>query len=89
MQELLALYSYGAMNATALEGAPPRRIGDYQKNTPCCQCLSEALMPGVLRVEDDFHGSGVNRIDLCLVLQNLKITPTIMEGTVPVPAYEF
>jgi hypothetical protein len=42
MQELLALYSYGAMNATALEGAPPRRIGDYQKTT-CPQCLEESL----------------------------------------------
>jgi len=28
MQELLALYSSGAMNAAAPDGAPPRRIGD-------------------------------------------------------------
>ena len=46
-------------------------------------------MPGVLRVEDDFHDSDVNRIDLCLVFQNLKITPTILEGTVSVPACQF
>jgi len=32
MQKLLALYSSGAMNAAAPDGAPPRRINNYSKN---------------------------------------------------------
>jgi hypothetical protein len=49
MQELLALYSSGMMNAAAPDGAPPRRINSYSK-TPLPAVLRRGPEAGVLRI---------------------------------------
>ena len=45
MRGLLPFYPSATMNAAAPDGAPLRRIGDYQKN-PFPPCLGEALKRG-------------------------------------------
>ncbi len=69
MLGLLPLYPSVPMSAAAPDSAPPQRIGDEKfKKTPCPLCHREALMEGVLRREDDFHGPYVNRINSYLFL---------------------
>jgi hypothetical protein len=50
MQKLLALYSSGAMNAAAPDGAPPRRINNYSK-TPLPAVPRRGPEAGVLRIK--------------------------------------
>ena len=69
MQGLLPFSPSGTMNAAAPDGARPRRIGDYSKN-------SFPAMPrrgpdaGIFRLYYNFHDSGLNRIDSCPFLQS-------------------
>jgi hypothetical protein len=89
MRGLLPLFPSGTMNTAAPDGATPRRNGDYQKKYSLMPMPRRGPETGDLRIQDDFHDSGVNRIDSCLFLQNLKITPTIIVGTAHVPSYQF
>jgi hypothetical protein len=71
MQELTAPYSSGVMNAAAPDGTPPRRIGDYQKNSfPAVPLRGPEV--GFLHVDENFYGAGINQIDSCLFLQSQK-----------------
>jgi hypothetical protein len=55
MQKLLTLYSSGAMNAAAPDGAPPRRINNYSKT----------LLPAVPRRGPE---AGVHRIETIFIV---------------------
>jgi len=54
MQELLALYSSGAMKAAAPNGAPSRRINNYSK-TPRPAVTLRGPEAGVIRIGTIFR----------------------------------
>ncbi len=70
MRGLLPLYKSGTMITVAPDGAPPRRIvTKIQKNSlPAVPRRGHEAV--VLRRENNFHGSGVSRINSCLFLQS-------------------
>ena len=73
MLELLSLYPSYTMIAAA-GGTPPRRISDYKfKKNFLPTVPRRGSDVAVLFIEDDFHDSGVNRIDSYLFLQSQSI----------------
>ena len=78
MQRLLPLYPSCTMIAAAPEGRPRGRPVTKQKNSlpavPRRGFEAEAL-----RIEDDFHGSGVDRIDSYLFIHNRKSGKPILQ----------
>ena len=74
MLELLPLYPSYTMIAAAPGGTPPRRISDYKfKKNFLPTVPRRGSDVAVLFIEDDFHDSGVNRIDSYLFLQSQSI----------------
>jgi hypothetical protein len=53
------------MNNAAPDGVPPRRIDDFKK-TPALH-TSERPEAGIFHKNEEFHGSGTNRIDSYLM----------------------
>ena len=70
MLGLVPLFPSGTMNTAATDGVPPRWNGDYQKKYSQLPVPRRGPEAGDLRIQDDFHDSGVNRIGSCLFLQN-------------------
>ena len=91
MQELLALYSSGAMIAAAPDGAPPQRIDLLKiQKIPCPLCLAEALKRESF-VEGRFSWFGCERIGVCPFLQIHSIVcllPVLITRLLPPGNYE-
>ena len=74
MLELLPLYPSCTMITAVPGGTLPRRISDYKfKKNFLPTVPRRGSDVAVLFIEDDFHDSGVNRIDSYLFLQSQSI----------------